>query len=124
MIRIVHISDLHLSKDNLFEFQSNYMQCFLEDVKSMNADKQIDLVFITGDLVDKGGVSFISEDYFAILKKDVIEEIANAINIESHKIVIVAGNHDVHESQDKITSSGIEVELSKLEKINDFITKH
>ncbi|MNE18916.1 3',5'-cyclic adenosine monophosphate phosphodiesterase CpdA [compost metagenome] len=55
-MRIVHLSDFHLNKENIIEFQSLLMKALLEDLVEFNKTKKIDLVLYTGDMIDKGAI--------------------------------------------------------------------
>ncbi len=94
-MRIAHITDLHYSKakgtydyDTLFEA---LMESLLEEHKEV----RIDLVFITGDLLDKGGLSFGTDDGYRLLEEKILNKIARELNLDKSRIAIIPGNHDV-----------------------------
>lgn len=45
-MRIVHLSDIHLSKENLSDFKGFYVENLLEDLKYFHCDKPIDVAII------------------------------------------------------------------------------
>lgn len=51
-MRIIHLSDIHLSYDNIEDFRNYYKEAFIKELESINAQKNIDLIIISGDLVD------------------------------------------------------------------------
>jgi DNA repair exonuclease SbcCD nuclease subunit len=105
-MRIVHFSDIHLSKQNYNEFVDNFKDALIKDLKDYNNnDKSIDLIIITGDLVDRGGYSLFEIDEFKsgydnpykIFEKIFINPIADALSFNKHHIIFIPGNHDVDE---------------------------
>ena len=58
MIRIVHLSDIHLNKKTLKDAEQFVIKALIKDLKKYSDEKRIDLIFITGDLIDRGGESF------------------------------------------------------------------
>lgn len=103
-MRIVHLSDIHLSEDNYPEFKNNYRDALIADLKFYNAQIPIDLIVITGDLVDKGGHSLFKingfEDFsspYDIFAKAFIEPISIQVGISFDKFLFIPGNHDVDE---------------------------
>lgn len=105
-MRIVHLSDIHLSKSNYDEFQNNYKNALIKDLLEYNRSSPIDLIVITGDLVDKGGYSLFEIPEFETLNSpyDIFEEvflkpIISALNIDKHRVLFIPGNHDVDEKE-------------------------
>ncbi len=103
-MRIVHLSDIHLSKGNLNEFRNNFKDAIILDLLNFHKDIPIDIIAITGDLVDKGGHSlkempeFSSiENPYEIFKKEFILPIAQGLQIDSKKFIFIPGNHDIDE---------------------------
>ncbi|MCL5244333.1 metallophosphoesterase [Cellulophaga sp. 20_2_10] len=106
-MRIIHLTDIHLSKENFDEFDDNLKIALIRDLKSYNViEKPIDLIVITGDLVDKGGHSLkklpqykkhinpydFFEEYF-------IDPISKELNIPKSKFLFIPGNHDIDENE-------------------------
>lgn len=105
-MRIVHISDIHLSKDNFAEFENNYLEALLKVLSDENKKIPIDLIVITGDLVDQGGHSLFKiekfkgrKDPFEIFEEEFITPIKMKLNFSNSKFLFIAGNHDVDENE-------------------------
>ena len=58
MIRILHLTDFHLNKRTLRDWNDFYKTSFFEKLNKLHKERQIDLVVFTGDLIDKGGKDF------------------------------------------------------------------
>lgn len=58
MLRIVHLSDIHLAATTLEDAEQFVIKALIDDLKTYNANKEIDAVIITGDLIDRGGGKF------------------------------------------------------------------
>jgi predicted phosphodiesterase len=105
-MRIVHLSDIHLSKNNYDTFNNYYIRALIDDLKYFSSEKKIDIIAITGDLVDKGGHSlheiddilFENLSSFQIFEKVFIDRISIELNIPKSNFLFVPGNHDVDES--------------------------
>lgn len=96
MIRIIHISDIHFNKT---ENQIEMIDKYIEDLKKLE-DKKIDLIFITGDLINKGGKDFQSIDNaFKSFETLFIDKILNSLNIHKNQIIICPGNHDINRDE-------------------------
>ncbi|SUX48553.1 metallophosphoesterase family protein [Chryseobacterium indoltheticum] len=105
-MRIVHISDIHLSKDNFAEFENNYLEALLNILSDENKKIPIDVIVITGDLVDQGGHSLFKiekfkgkKDPFEIFEEEFITPIKMKLNFSNSKFLFIAGNHDVDENE-------------------------
>ena len=121
-MRIIHLSDIHLSKENLKDFKQYYLSALVDDLLEINKKQKIDLVVITGDLVDKGGHSFQSHLAYKEFEKEFISPINSKVSIGLNNFVFIPGNHDIDESQiDEYSEEGIKSKLNTVEKINRFI---
>jgi len=107
-MRIVHLSDIHLSNDNYLEFKNNFRDALIADLVNYNNHIKIDVIVITGDLVDKGGDSLYEikgfEDKskykspYYIFEEIFIQPIINALNFSKDNFLFIPGNHDVNEN--------------------------
>jgi len=107
-MRIVHFSDIHLAYGNYHYFNTVYLKALINDLKNQLHHGSIDLVIISGDLVDKGGFSLYDiKEYkgregeispYQIFEELFIEPISVALSIPKNKFLFVPGNHDVDES--------------------------
>jgi predicted MPP superfamily phosphohydrolase len=106
-MRIVHLSDIHLSKENYSEFTNNVRESLIIDLINYNtSEKPIDLIIITGDLVDKGGHSLKKikdfnkiDNPYEIFEKIFIDPISSQIGIPKEKFLFIPGNHDIDENE-------------------------
>jgi len=93
-MKLLHLSDLHYSREK----KSKYIDLFDKlAVDILSNFGQIDLFFITGDLVDKFGngnfIDTINEIYYLIF------ELSIKLNIETSHIVIIQGNHEINSNK-------------------------
>ena len=124
-MRIVHLSDLHLTKDSLSSLKQFYLKALLKDLKKFSQTNPVDLIFLTGDLVDKGGSSFEQgENFYEIVEKEFILPILETLSLDKNRFIFIPGNHDVNESHiDDITESGI-LNFDNVDRINKYITEN
>jgi predicted phosphodiesterase len=88
-----------------------------------NDEKKIDIVIISGDLVDKGGQGY-TDTYKALCCFDekFIKPISHKIDVSNSMIFIAPGNHDINRNADKpYIEEGLEKYLSNVEVLNKFI---
>jgi len=123
-MRIVQLSDIHLSSSNLTDLRNFYLDALIKDLKSFHEIVPIDVILFTGDLVDKGGESLIDknvknpENCYDIFEKEVIAPIRTALQLKNEQILLIPGNHDVErEKIDKYSESFL-LSLDK-EGVND-----
>ena len=114
MIRIIHISDIHLEKPPISPNTTDLMDALVTNLNSV-VDENTVLV-ITGDLIDKGGVGFKSDstkpyDHFY---DTVLYRILENYPILEDKILFVPGNHDIERRKiDEFKKNGILSTLNK-----------
>jgi len=121
-MRIIHLSDIHFSKDRISEFRQFYFKALANDLIKNNSETKIDIITITGDLIDKGGKSFEKEEkYYEIFKMNFIAPLCEKLHISKDKILFIPGNHDINEEEiDEVYENGIIATLKTIEKINKF----
>lgn len=121
MIKIFHISDLHLESGNPSFEKLNIIKALTEDIKKKCTEESI-LIF-SGDLIDKGGSQFASEEKpFVSFESKFIDPILEKVPILKGRIFIVPGNHDVVRSKiDPITESGLKAELIDIKTLDRFV---
>lgn len=85
----LHLSDLHLGKDNYDE--AVVIEKLLDDIQEQikNNNIKLDFVFITGDLTFSG-----QKDEFMIASK-FISQLSLICQVAKENIILVPGNHDV-----------------------------
>jgi len=104
-MRIVHISDIHLSENNFDEFHDNYLEALINDLADFHSTNKIDLIVITGDLVDKGGHSLLGmkefkgiDSPYEIFEKVFIKPISSILGLGNENFLFIPGNHDIDEN--------------------------
>lgn len=53
MIRIIHLSDFHLNKLNLKDWNTYIKSAFVKKIKSLNDEKRVDFIACTGTFLIK-----------------------------------------------------------------------
>jgi predicted MPP superfamily phosphohydrolase len=124
MIRIIHFSDFHLNKKNLEDWNFFIKESLITELKNLNEETPIDLIFLTGDLIDRGGNSFQSiDDAFTEFNKQIISPILSSLNLPIERFLIIPGNHDLNQKADKeFMDIGLRTYFDSSEKIQTFIT--
>lgn len=114
-MKILHITDFHFRNDESSKQDQNKMiKKLCEDLTG----QKIDIIFFTGDLVNKGN----KIEYFNTASKDLIENIQTTLKLDKTNIFICGGNHDLHREQEL---NAIKTEIDKIKsqnELNDFIT--
>ncbi|MCP3795786.1 metallophosphoesterase [Paenibacillus sp. CH40] len=122
-MRIVHISDFHISIEKLSDVQPILMRALVKDLINYNKEEKIDLIAYTGDLIDKGGKGFnnISEA-FNKFEEIVINPLLYNLGLPKSNFIFIPGNHDVERNaDDPYEEFGIKKKLINNPEINDFI---
>lgn len=102
MIRIIHLTDFHLNKKNLDDWNSYLKKVLLQKLEELNEEIEIALIVFTGDAIDKGGKDFESaEKAFEIFRKEIIDIILTKLELPVENFLIIPGNHDVVRDNDK-----------------------
>lgn len=125
-MRIAHLSDIHLSKDNLSSLKQFYLAALLKDLNNWNSEKRIDLVVLTGDLVDKGGTSFPKEENpYDTIEREFILPIVNSLGLSINHFIIIPGNHDIEESKiEDLIESGMVDKFDNIERVNKYVAEN
>lgn len=121
MIRIIHISDLHLEKEIPSFEKVAIINALAEDLNSQ-IDKNT-ILFFTGDLIYKGAYNFSDKpNAFFAFEKVFIEPILKENPSLKGRIFVVPGNHDVFRDKiDKYSESGLKSELDSVKGLDSFI---
>ncbi len=97
MIRIIHVSDFHLEKEQLGLKQKEILDALILDLKQYINDEII--IIFSGDLIDKSGLQFSDEtNRFKIFKKIFLDRINEEYPSTVGRIFMVPGNHDFDRS--------------------------
>jgi len=123
MIRIIHFSDFHLNKKNLADWNYFIKDSLLNELKRIHEDAPIDMIFLTGDLIDKGGANFESiEIAFSEFQDNIITPIISALGLPIERFLIIPGNHDLNQQADKeFIDIGLRSYFDNADKIQSFI---
>jgi predicted phosphodiesterase/DNA replication protein DnaC len=122
MIKIIHISDLHLESSNPSFEKKDIIAALAEDIKKYVDDST--LLFYTGDLIHRGGVEFKEDkpNAFKRFEELFITPILTSNPTLKNKIFIVPGNHDVfREKIDPISEDGLKSNLTSHKNVTEFI---
>lgn len=129
MIRILHLTDFHLNKKTLKDWDDFLKEAFLKKIEELQNENPIDLVLFTGDMIDKAGLDFKEKDdsispttkALNIFKNQIIDPIVHKLNIDISKFIICPGNHDINRNADKpFHETGLKSDLDSIDKVNLF----
>jgi predicted phosphodiesterase len=95
MMRIVQLSDIHLSGTNLPDLQNFYREALLNDLRIFHEEKRIDVILLTGDLVDRGGKS-LGENPYSVFENEFIKPLLKELDLKREQILFIPGNHDIN----------------------------
>lgn len=105
-MRILHLSDIHLNDYNYEELRDFYLDALIKKLMNLTENKHIDIVAITGDLIDRGGFSLKEilekeelDSPYQIFEKEFIEPIARKLRIDKCNFLFIPGNHDIQENE-------------------------
>lgn len=104
-MRIVHISDIHLSEKNFPDFENKFRSALVKVLLIEQGKNSIDLIVITGDLVDQGGHSLLKlekysgcKDPYYIFEQEFITPLKKELDFPNSKFLFIPGNHDINEN--------------------------
>jgi len=124
-MNIIHISDVHLSKESITNFQQRIIPSLRRDLLKYSLPPKETLLIFSGDLIDQGGQSFDSiSEAFVIFHKQIIDELKDCLKIEPSQIFFSPGNHDIETNQDEdFEDSGLTNKLTSEVEITNFQIK-
>ncbi len=124
MIRLIHISDLHLESESLSHDKQNIINALIEDLLRYVNENTI--LLFTGDILDKGGSGFENKsNAFNTFEEVFINPIIENNPLLKGKIFLVPGNHDVfREKIDPYAESGIRNDLNNSVSVDEFVKKN
>lgn len=113
-LRIVHLSDLHVNKAYESNYQKYVLSPLLQCLSVENTKKKIDLICITGDLIDKGGYGYSSiVDAFTYFDTFFLNQLIKTIGIKKENIIICPGNHDIDRKKDSLPDESLIINNTK-----------
>jgi Icc-related predicted phosphoesterase len=125
-MRIVHLSDIHLSAGNKNAYVDYYKDALIQDLLNYHKQVKVDIVAITGDLVDRGGHSLLSSDYsgspFHVFQNLVISPIMEKLQLSREQIIFVPGNHDIDETKIKLIEEKNIIQRLNAQNIGDYLS--
>ncbi len=119
-ICILHISDLHLSKDSLSDIRF-IVKRLIEDVKSLEKEEDIKVGYVcfTGDLIKRGDNASSRECQLEIALDDFITPLLSELNLREEDFILVPGNHEVDTSKiNEVIENGLKSSLISNDAIN------
>ncbi len=124
MIRIVHLSDVHLDA-SLLSITQLTVEPLLKDLVAFHEDHPITAIVCSGDLIDRGGVGFDSaDDAFNAFAERVADPLLEGIGLDRSQFVITPGNHDVVRSADsEWIDSGLKGKLTNRQKLEELFSE-
>lgn len=95
----------------------------IKDLNEYDNEKDIDFIFYTGDLLDKGGKDFRSiEEGFIQFRETIISPLVDALKIGKERFIFVPGNHDIDRSADTdVVETGLFHKLKSIDVVNSYI---
>lgn len=99
-MRIIHFSDFHLRADQL-ERAESIVKRLKEALRTINTERQIDLIIFSGDMIDKAGKDFSDPKMlcaFEMFKKMVIMPLTSEVRLAPNRFVFTLGNHEIDRS--------------------------
>lgn len=122
-IRIFHISDFHLNKNNLRDWRDFLKASFIRYVNDNKTEENF--IVCSGDMIDKGGVDFGGvKAGLEKFRDEVISPIVSQTGINVDRFILVPGNHDIDRNADKdYTRRGVRdsIKDNGADKINEYV---
>lgn len=123
-MRLIQLSDIHLSEDNISTLKNYYLDALKKDLSKFHDETPVDLILITGDLIDKGGESFQDKDPYQIFEREFIEPILQQLSLTKDKVLFIPGNHDIERNEVEETyEEGLLTKLKTVDAINNQVDK-
>ena len=122
-IRIFHVSDFHLNKNNFRDWNDYLKSSFIGFINENKAEENF--IICSGDMVDKGGGDFGGiREGLEKFKNEVINPIVSQTDIPLDRFILVPGNHDIDRNADKdYTRRGVRESIKDYgaDKINEYV---
>jgi Predicted NTPase (NACHT family) len=126
MLRIIHLSDLHINKSQQDNFESYCIPALIKDLTYYNSKDKIDLIVFSGDIIDKGGSEFDSLiDGLNYFKNSLIAKLSESLELSPNNIFFAPGNHDIDRDADEsFVDLGLITHLNSEDAIDEFIKRN
>lgn len=125
-INILHLSDLHISKDKISDILI-VRDALFEDLESHFDSQGLtpSLVIFSGDFVQIGDKGYDQEEsQFELALTEFINPLLKLLDLRFDSFFFCAGNHDIQRSKvDKFYESGLESNLNDTPSVNDLLNK-
>lgn len=122
-MRIIHFSDIHLSKGFApISRTQRLLESMTETLKAIDSERAIDLIIFSGDMLNQGGQSFddISQG-FKTFEETFLKRMLTKLNLPKSAFVFVPGNHDINRNLDnKFVEEGLEHQLVDQDKLDEY----
>jgi len=92
-ITILHLSDLHISKENISDINI-VLQALFQDINKI--DEKIDFILFNGDLINNGSLGFGDEGEYRLAEEKFINPLLDVTGLTKDRFFLVPGNHDVN----------------------------
>ena len=101
MITIVHLSDFHLNKHTLYDWENYLKDSLVDTIKDKMQNPSHTFLVCTGDLIDKAGKDFDGvTQALNVFKEKVFDYLLKKTGISLDHFVIIPGNHDINRKED------------------------
>ncbi|MDQ0220975.1 metallophosphoesterase [Peribacillus cavernae] len=91
-MRILQISDIHAQINN---FQTKRLRhSFMKKITDLHTENNYDYIFLSGDISHQGQA-------FNENTKKLIEDLMNTLELDTNKLIIIPGNHDLVRNSDR-----------------------
>ncbi len=101
MIRIIHLSDFHLNKKSLKDWNNYLKPVLLKKLLEIHNHYPITFIAFTGDLIDIGGSDFDDiKTAFKIFDENIVAPILDFLSLNRNNFIIIPGNHDIDRTKD------------------------
>ena len=122
-IRIFHISDFHLNKKNLRDWNDYLKDSFIHFINDNKAEDNF--IVCSGDMIDKGGADFGGvKAGLEKFRDSVINPVIAKTGISVDRFILTPGNHDIDRNADKdYTRRGVRdsIKEGRADKINEYV---
>lgn len=100
-------------------FRNFILEPFLSDISDQIKTRSIDMICLSGDILDKGAMLFKNRnDWSSSFVAQVIDPILKAVNLPKERFFIVPGNHDMWRDKDSnIAELGMHEFLKTIENV-------